>query len=1037
MKINSVKAEKYHSWATSLLLIQVQRPIQVDASNQGLGAVLSQRSAKDNQMHPCAYLSLTPSMITETDSVTLKCQAPSSVSVHQCYFMTVKPETSKAFSCLRTLTGTELLLKTHQSSPAEVEVKCYYTVMYGDVISPSSHSDTSSITVLREPAKSFSCLKTLTGTELLKISHQSSPAEVKVTCFYLNMYPSPESDVSSIIIRTSLPPKLIVNPPVINETDSVTLNCQTPSSVSVSQCYFHIVRGEAARHFSCLKTLTGTELLKMSHKSSPAEVEVMCFYTVKFGETDSPSPHSDTSSITIHSETPQMSLQHFPGEYVLFTCSLPGPANHDTRCNLYFGEASDPVLTKNIWKERSSTKQWFCQFIVTVDYLLSRLRLVQQSDASCDYTLGSSLSPRSDGYNLTGKLEQTRIHFHITCTETDLLKYCGKEVTQDSDYNDIYYDHRYCGKGVTQDSDYNDIYYDHRTDCQLASCVHSCNSCKTNIRLDCWYTKLHWWFYLYCPNISETTISVYFHIVRGEAARRFSCLKTLTGTELLKMSHKSSPAEVEVMCFYTVKFGETDSPSPHSDTSSITYTQYCGKGVTQDSDYNDIYYDHRPDCQSASCIHSCNSCKTNIRWTRKFVAVVTGCGLTAGAILLVSVMCWNKKGTGQLAALKVPSLVGGGYDETYSIVTYEYNFGEPARSFSCLQTLTGIELLNISHQSPPAEVQLTCFYLKESPSPESDVSSIIIQTTQPKLTVNPSVINETDSITLNCQTPSSVSVSQCFFYTLSGGNILVFSCVKTLTGTELLKMANQSSPAVVKVKCFYTLKLREFNPPSPHSDTSSITIHTSPLPKLTVNPSVITETDSVTLNCQAPSSVSVNQCFFYTLSGGNISNSSCLKTLTGTELLKMSDQSSPAEVKLKCFYIVKTGELSQSPESDASSITIHCQRPQMSLQHFPGEHVLFTCSLPGPANHDTRCNLYFGEASDPVLTKNIWRERSSTKQWFCQFIVTVDDLLSRLRLVQQSDASCEYTLGSEPNSLSPRSDGCSLTGKFERSSFTW
>ncbi|KAI3368096.1 hypothetical protein L3Q82_007799 [Scortum barcoo] len=347
-------------------------------------------------------------------------------------------------------------------------------------------------TVAGEPAKSFSCLKTLTGTELLKISHQSSPAEVKVTCFYLNMYPSPESDVSSIIIRTSLPPKLIVNPPVINETDSVTLNCQTPSSVSVSQCYFHIVRGEAARHFSCLKTLTGTELLKMSHKSSPAEVEVMCFYTVKFGETDSPSPHSDTSSITIHSETPQMSLQHFPGEYVLFTCSLPGPANHDTRCNLYFGEASDPVLTKNIWKERSSTKQWFCQFIVTVDYLLSRLRLVQQSDASCDYTLGSSLSPRSDGYNLTDIVE--------------------KEVTQDSDYNDIYYDHRYCGKGVTQDSDYNDIYYDHRTDCQLASCVHSCNSCKTNIRLDCWYTKLHWWFYLYCPNISETTIRTAFSV---------------------------------------------------------------------------------------------------------------------------------------------------------------------------------------------------------------------------------------------------------------------------------------------------------------------------------------------------------------------------------------------------------------------------------------------------------------------------------------------------------------------------------------------
>lgn len=36
--------------------------VEVDTSNEGIGAVLSQRSAKDNRMHPCVYLSrkLTP-----------------------------------------------------------------------------------------------------------------------------------------------------------------------------------------------------------------------------------------------------------------------------------------------------------------------------------------------------------------------------------------------------------------------------------------------------------------------------------------------------------------------------------------------------------------------------------------------------------------------------------------------------------------------------------------------------------------------------------------------------------------------------------------------------------------------------------------------------------------------------------------------------------------------------------------------------------------------------------------------------------------
>lgn len=31
--------------------------VEVYASNQGIAAVLSQRAAKDNKMHPCAYLS--------------------------------------------------------------------------------------------------------------------------------------------------------------------------------------------------------------------------------------------------------------------------------------------------------------------------------------------------------------------------------------------------------------------------------------------------------------------------------------------------------------------------------------------------------------------------------------------------------------------------------------------------------------------------------------------------------------------------------------------------------------------------------------------------------------------------------------------------------------------------------------------------------------------------------------------------------------------------------------------------------------------
>ncbi|XP_037636144.1 uncharacterized protein LOC119494372 [Sebastes umbrosus] len=188
--------------------------------------------------------------------------------------------------------------------------------------------------------------------------------------------------------------------------------------------------------------------------------------------------------------------------------------------------------------------------------------------------------------------------------------------------------------------------------------------------------------------------------------------------------------------------------------------------------------------------------------------------------------------------------------------------------------------------------------------------------------MNPLVITETETVTLDCQTASSVPVSRCYFYTLSGGLTGVFSCLQTLTGTELLKMARQSPPAEVEVKCYYTVDLGE-KKYSPDSDTSSITIQPSLQPKLTVNPPVITETDSVTLICQTPSSVPVSQCYFYILSGGTVNSFSCRQTLTGTKLLLLADQNSPAEVKLKCYYIVKRGEKNDpSPHSDASSITI-------------------------------------------------------------------------------------------------------------------
>ncbi|XP_072239139.1 uncharacterized protein [Leuresthes tenuis] len=226
-----------------------------------------------------------------------------------------------------------------------------------------------------------------------------------------------------------------------------------------------------------------------------------------------------------------------------------------------------------------------------------------------------------------------------------------------------------------------------------------------------------------------------------------------------------------------------------------------------------------------------------------------------------------------------------------------------------------------------------------------------------------------------------------------------------------------------KLECKVSFCHVELMAPSFVSDPLSFSGFSALLqPNLTVNLPLITETDSVTLSCQPPSSVSVSQCFFYTVKGGSQKSSSCLQTLTAAELLRISHRTSPATVEVKCFYTVEKGDVN-SPYSDVSYISIG-QKPQLSVQQYEGD-VSFVCSLPGSVKPDATCHLYFGEARRPVQTSTVRENRSSKANlWFCQFSLSVDDIIRRL--VQQKDASCDYSLKYELNSLSPRSDPRSL-----------
>ncbi|XP_042161204.1 uncharacterized protein LOC121840668 [Oncorhynchus tshawytscha] len=151
----------------------------------------------------------------------------------------------------------------------------------------------------------------------------------------------------------------------------------------------------------------------------------------------------------------------------------------------------------------------------------------------------------------------------------------------------------------------------------------------------------------------------------------------------------------------------------------------------------------------------------------------------------------------------------------------------------CQQTLTGRLLVRWTGQSSPAEVKIQCQYSAKGSQFRSiySESSTVTITDLPQLTVSSTVIRETESVQLSCETPPSLPVSHCYFYIEGRKNLPDSSCTQTITGTELLKRADQTFPDVVKVTCYYAVRRSHT---SPFSDPVSVTV-LDPKPDITVH----------------------------------------------------------------------------------------------------------------------------------------------------------------------------------------------------------
>ncbi|XP_029631920.1 uncharacterized protein LOC115208196 isoform X2 [Salmo trutta] len=184
--------------------------------------------------------------------------------------------------------------------------------------------------------------------------------------------------------------------------------------------------------------------------------------------------------------------------------------------------------------------------------------------------------------------------------------------------------------------------------------------------------------------------------------------------------------------------------------------------------------------------------------------------------------------------------------ECYFIMEGQGEFTLPS---PCQQTLTGTLLVMWTGQISPAEVKIHCQYSatgSQFRSIYSEPSTVTIQDI-PQLTVSSTVIRETESVQLSCETPPSIYVSHCYFYIEGEKNLPDHSCTQTTTGTELLKRAGPTFPAVVKVKCYYVVGKSHT---SPFSNPVSVNVHVglTPGPRSTLPPSTtVSPTEDTTV----------------------------------------------------------------------------------------------------------------------------------------------------------------------------------------------
>ncbi|XP_056324518.1 uncharacterized protein si:ch211-11c3.9 [Danio aesculapii] len=296
---------------------------------------------------------VSPAVFSESRSVKIRCETPADITVKHCNFTInrKKIKTKVSSPCELNLTGVEVLRWAGGKSPQSVNISCRYTIKEGrknnssysvpvtvtvldtlqkPIISVREYEDQLSVTceIPLSVRADFSCSFYYEDDAILvnRDSQWSSSGEKHLCMFYPNLSgllkqsvksrklscdyslktePDIRSPHSDTHIIGALPQARLSAPAlVLQETDTVELNCENTEELKMEMCVFNINGRDRNSNLnsSCQLSLTASQISDWSEDQS-SSVRITCFYTAKKGIENVPSPHSDPVTVTVQTST--------------------------------------------------------------------------------------------------------------------------------------------------------------------------------------------------------------------------------------------------------------------------------------------------------------------------------------------------------------------------------------------------------------------------------------------------------------------------------------------------------------------------------------------------------------------------------------------------------------------------------------------------------------------------------------------------------------------------------------------------------------